>query len=879
MTTRIPDRGTNKSFSGLTSAEAKTRLEAEGPNALARKKTIRPLVILLSQFTDFLTIILLLSTGLSIILGERTEAITILAIVLMNALLGFFQEYRTEKTIDALKRMAAPHSTVLRDGKPTVIPSSEIVLGDVILVEAGDRIPADATLLDGYGLHVDESLLTGESVPVEKGLKNHENANRIFMGTIATQGRGKALITATGMRTEMGKIAGMLNDIQEPDTPLQKKLDQLGRVIAFGCLGICALVSLTGILRGENPMDMIMMGISLSVAAVPEGLAAIVTISLALAVGRMVRRKALVRKLHAVETLGCSSVICTDKTGTLTENKMTVRVIRTMRREVTVTGNGYDLSGEFLENGRPIDPGADPVLVQALMAACLCNNAALPEEGEARGDPTEIALLVAGQKAGVMAKESFLRYRRVDEIPFDSDRKCMSVMAAAGGSEKGVFVKGAPDVLLEKCGWIAKGNDAAPISRADRETILRENERLAGGALRVLAVAYREGGGDKAGREKDLTFLALFGMLDPPREASLPAVKTCRQAGIRPVMITGDHMVTAKAIARDLQIYRDGDLALSGRDLDALDDKALDREAPKVSVFARVSPRHKLRIVQSLRRSGEVVAMTGDGVNDAPAIKEADIGVSMGVSGTDVAKEAAGVILLDDNFATLVAAVEEGRVIYRNIRKFIRYLLSCNVGEVLTMFLGVLMGFPVVLLPIQILWINLVTDGLPAIALGMDPPDGGEMLESPRPAEEGIFANGLLARIVIRGAMIAFCTLLVFLLFLRQGRGLDMARTGAFLTLVLTQLIHVFECKSDHKSLFHIPLLNNRWLIGAALISFAMIMAVLYIPALQPVFHTAPLPMDALMAAMGISMLGPLLSAFLSRERKKVPTKKRTSIS
>ncbi len=875
----LTQRAPEDAFQGLTSQEAQKRLDAQGPNQLQKKGRVHPLAILLSQFSDFLTIILLMSTGLSFLLGERTEAITILAIVIINALLGFFQEYRTEKTIDALRSMAAPHSTVLRDGKPVTVLSSEIVSGDVVLVEAGDRVPADATVLSGYGLTVDESLLTGESVPVEKNPRGKEAEGRVFMGTVVTQGRARALVTATGMRTEMGKIAGMLNEIDEPETPLQKRLDQLGKVIAIGCLAICAVVSLTGILRGENVMDMIMTGISLSVAAVPEGLAAIVTISLALAVGRMVKRKALIRKLHAVETLGCSSVICTDKTGTLTENKMTVRAIRTLEREIGVTGSGHEPKGTFTENGRSIDPKADTALSMALTAACLCNNAVLPGEGAAIGDPTEIALLIAGQKAGIMDREAFRRYRRMDEIPFDSDRKCMSVLASPGGRgmDNNVFVKGAPDVLLEKCSRVATGKGVVRMTQSDKAQILRENERLAAGALRVLAVAYKDapGADSKADREKDLTFLALFGMIDPPREASLPAVKVCKKAGIRPVMITGDHMVTAKAIARDLEIYRDGDGALTGQDLDGMDDAALAQAVQGTTVYARVSPRHKLRIVRALRDKGEVVAMTGDGVNDAPAIKEADIGVSMGESGTDVAKEAAGVILLDDNFATLVAAVEEGRIIYKNIRKFIRYLLSCNVGEVLTMFVGMLLGFPVVLLPIQILWINLVTDGLPAIALGMDPPDGDEMLDPPRPSGDSIFAGGLLSRIAIRGSVIAFCTLMVFMLLLRQGRGLEMARTSAFLTLVLTQLIHVFECKSERRSLFRIPLLNNRKLIGAALLSLLMILAVIYIPPLMPVFHTVALPADALLLSVGLSVIGPLAAGFLNRNATRQARPKR----
>lgn len=865
-------QGRNRAFGetaqGLGSVEAARRLREHGPNTLQKKKKINPVKILLSQFTDFLTIILLMSIGLSLILGERTEAITIIAIVVVNALLGFLQEYKTERTIEALKSMAAPESSVLRDGQVTQVPSSDIVPGDVVLLEAGDKVPSDATLTDAIDLAVDESLLTGESVPVSKEAGGKAGAGKVFMGTIVTKGRARALTCATGMQTEMGKIAGMLDEIEEPATPLQKRLDQLGKYIAIGCLLVCAVVSVTGILRGEAVLDMVIMGISLSVAAVPEGLAAIVTIALALAVGRMVKRKALIRKLHAVETLGCSSVVCTDKTGTLTENKMTVRSIFAAGREVAVTGNGYELQGEFLQGKRRVDPKADPALSMALTAACLCNNASLLEDGAAVGDPTEIALLVLGRKAGVLGDVSGL-YRRTDEIPFDSDRKCMSVFASSRG-DASLFTKGAPDILLKKCTHVYTQDGVKALTEGEKAAILRQNDRLGAAALRVLGVAYKNGAGGgryKEQEEQGLTFLALLGMLDPPRKASYSAVKVCKEAGIRPVMITGDHMVTAKAIAKDLKIYSEGDRALSGEELDAMSDEALRAAVERTTVFARVSPRHKLKIVRAFRQLGHVVAMTGDGVNDAPAIKEADIGVAMGVSGTDVAKEAAGVILLDDNFATLVAAVEEGRVIYKNIRKFIRYLLSCNVGEVMTMFIGMLMGYPVVLLPIQILWINLVTDGLPAIALGMDPPDGEEMREKPRQADEGVFANGLARRIVTRGMAIAFCTLLVFILFLKQDHGLEAARTGAFLTLVVTQLIHVFECKSETKPLFRIPILGNIWLVLAVGVSACMILAVIYIPALRGVFHTVPLTGGQLLQVGMISMIGPIASGFLGRRR------------
>jgi len=855
----------SKATAGLTSEEAARRLREQGPNALQKKKKIHPFMILLSQFSDFLTMILLMSIGLSLILGERTEAITILAIVVVNALLGFAQEYKTEKTIDALRNMSAPKSNVLRDGKVVVIPSSDIVVDDVVVLEAGDKVPADGTLTEAFDLSTDESLLTGESMPVTKATHGKDDTGSLFMGTVVTRGRARALVTATGMRTEMGKIAEMLDTIEEPQTPLQKRLNQLGKIIAIDCLAICAVVSVTGILRGEGILNMIIMGISLSVAAVPEGLAAIVTIALALSVGRMVKRNALIRKLHAVETLGASSVVCTDKTGTLTENKMTVRAVHTAEKDLSVTGSGYAPEGGFWADGHTVDAKKDEGLLLTLTAACLCNNASLDGDGKTVGDPTEIALLVAGRKAGISEKD-LASYVKIDEIPFDSDRKCMSVFSLEKGKTS-IFTKGAPDVLLTKCTHAYTSRGAVPLTDAMRQSFLSRNEQLGAAALRVLGVAYREDvAAAKADSEKDLTFLGLIGMMDPPRKESYEAVKICKQAGIRPVMITGDHMETAKAVAKDLRICTEGDLVVTGPALDAMDEADLIRAVQKTTVFARVSPRHKLQIVRALKKCGHIVAMTGDGVNDAPAMKEADIGVSMGVSGTDVAKEAAGVILLDDNFATLVAAVEEGRIIYKNIRKFIRYLLSCNVGEVMTMFMGMLLGFPVVLLPIQILWVNLVTDGLPAIALGMDPPDGDEMRERPRKADEGIFANGLMRRIIVRGMVISFCTLLTFILFLRNAPSLEAARTGAFLTLVLTQLIHVFECKSEKRPFLKIPFLNNVRLILAVLTSLAMILAALYIPPLQPVFHTVALSAAQLITVVGISLIGPLMSGFLGRK-------------
>lgn len=851
---------------GLTSSEAAKRLEQYGSNTLKSGKRIHPLTIFFSQFKDVLIIILLAATIISFIMGETTEAIAIIVIVMVNAFLGFIQEYRTEKTIEALRNMAAPTCRVTRDGEIKEIPSSSLVPGDHILLDSGDRVPADAKLLTAYSMKVDEAILTGESVPVDKSSSKNGSAGNVHMGTIITSGRGDAIVTATGMNTEMGKIAGMLGEIKESQTPLQKRLNQLGKFLAIGCLAICAIVAITGVIKGENILDMLIVGISLAVAAVPEGLPAIVTISLALAVSRMVKRKALIRKLHAVETLGCASVICSDKTGTLTENRMTVRQIYSGDKIYDISGEGYESKGSFSISGKKSDPLANQSAKMSLIIAAVCNNSEIKPQGgkiSVYGDPTELALLAVSRKSGI----DISGVRRTGEIPFDSDRKRMSVTVSMSG--KGyIFTKGAPDVILSLCTKISTSSGIVPLTPEIRSRILSHNEKMGAAALRVIGTAYKEKGASESSEnaEYNLIFTGLFGMIDPPRKAAYKAVKTCKAAGIKPVMITGDHKLTAMAIAKDLKIYKDGDYVYTGQELDAMDDASLARAVRKASVFARVSPRHKLRIVRAFQKNGHIVAMTGDGVNDAPAVKEADIGVSMGITGTDVTKEAAGVILLDDNFATLIAAVEEGRVIYRNIRKFIRYLLSCNVGEVLTMFVGMLLGFPVVLLPIQILWVNLATDGLPAIALGLDPPDDDVMQHPPRRADEGVFSGGLLFKIIFRGILIAACTLCTFWVIQISGGSLEASRTGAFMTLVLTQLIHVFECKSEEHSIFKIHLLNNKALILAVLSSLILLLSVIYIPFLSGVFSTSPLSLNQLIYVVLITLICPIAGAIVNRK-------------
>jgi Ca2+-transporting ATPase len=889
----------NKLHSGLSAKEAKKRLEKYGPNTLAEKKGISPFKILFDQFTDFMVLILLASTAISAFMGEITEAITIIAIVIVNATLGFIQEYKTERTMEALKGLAAPTASVIREGETVEIPAEEIVPGDLIVLEAGDRVPADALLVEAKTLQVDESLLTGESVPVEKSLQTKRRKkqdsgsrdNMVYMGTIVTSGRAKAIVQATGMLTEMGKIADMLQNIEDEQTPLQRRLEHLGKLIVYGCIAICAVVSVTGILRGEELFTMLLSGISLAVAAVPEGLPAIVTIALALGVQRMLKRNALVRKLPAVETLGCASVICSDKTGTLTENRMTVRKIYSGESMVDVKGSGYNLEGKFMLNGRDVDPLRNNAMKLALEIAGLCNNAKIVMDsagkqgivgkiknmvsGQERlrvdGDPTEGALLVAAAKSGLTQDVLHREYERIDEIPFDSDRKCMSVICENRRVGTFVFTKGAPDIIIKKCSKIQTSRGISDLGPAVKAGVMRVNDRMASEALRVLGVAYKKIGPGRSRRgdvEDDLVFVGLLGMIDPPRKEALYAVQKCRMAGIKPVMITGDHKITATAIAKELNIYESGEKVLTGVDLEEMGEERLEKIANSVSVYARVSPKHKLMIVKALKKLGHIVAMTGDGVNDAPAIKEADIGVSMGITGTDVTKEASSMILLDDNFATIVAAIEEGRVIYSNIRKFIRYLLSCNIGEVLTMFLGMLIGLPIPLMPIQILWVNLVTDGLPAIALGLEPPERDIMMRPPRKSNDNVFSDGLLGLIILRGTLLSLSTLAVFISILYFTRDITLARSGAFVTLVLTQLTHVFECKSERKTIFEIPLFNNIYLVLAVLCSLTMILSVIYIPLLQPIFKTSALTFNEWLLIIGFTALGPVVSTFFRSRRR-----------
>lgn len=846
---------------GLSSAQAQEQLKKYGKNELSHKKSISPMKIFLNQYKDILTVILLVSTVISIVLGDFVEAIAIAIIVLLNGVMGFLQEYKTEKTLEALKKMSAPTAKVYRNGVIKTLCAEMLVVGDVIVLKAGDKIPADCVILEGIALSADEAILTGESLAVSKqsgdcnNLQNElHRTDMLYMGTIVAAGHGEGKIIATGMNTQMGAIAGMLHTMEEEPTQLQKKLAQLGKYIAIGCLIICAIVSVTGVLRGEDVMDMFLMGISLAVSAVPEGLPAIVTIALALAVSRMVKVNALVRRLHAVETLGCTNVICSDKTGTLTQNSMTVTTVFSLDKEIK-TDLGYKATSKSSE-------------YLVLLCGVLCNNAKLEAGEKSYGEPTEQALLRLGENSITGLDKAVRDYTRLDEIPFDSKRKCMSVLVSDFTGNRLLFTKGALDFLLPKCTHVMVAGSTKPLTTEYRRRIIAANERMAGSALRVIAMAYKTVIASGAGTandvvvEKELVFLGLIGMLDPPRPEAIKSVETCKKAGIKTIMITGDHKLTACSIAKQIGIYHAGDTVLEGKDLEHISTQRLAEQVKNTTVFARVSPKHKLLIVEALKKNGNVVAMTGDGVNDAPAIKKADIGVSMG-SGTDVTKEASDIVLLDDNFATLVGAVREGRAIYANIRKFIRYLISCNIGEVITMFVGMLMGMPIVLLLIQILLINLVTDGLPAIALGLEPPDDNIMNEKPRGKNEGVFANGLLMKIVFRGIFIGLSTLATFVTALRMTGDLQTARTCAYFTLVVTQLINVFECKSENGGLFSIKPFNNKALLFAVITSFTILLLTIYFSPLQMVLNTVSLSGRNILVSCSFCLIPTITSQIL----------------
>lgn len=884
---------------GLSSSEVKSRIAEFGYNELVEKQKPVWWKRFFAQFQDFMVLVLLAATLISAFLGEYADAATILSIVLINAILGFLQEHRAEKSMDALRTMVAPMSHVIRNGILQQIAAREMVPGDIIVLESGDKIAADARLIDVHNLEVDEATLTGESLSVRKVADKQfgetsslgDRKNMVYAGTIIIKGRGKAVVCATGMATEVGRIADMIQDVKHESTPLELRLESLGRWLVWGCLIICVIVVVTGVLKGEPLFLMCMAGISLAVAAIPEGLPAIVTVALALGVQRMIKRNAIIRKLPAVETLGCTTVICSDKTGTLTQNVMTAQKVFVVGRNYELTGTGYEIKGNFLYNKQEFEPKKDKCLLQCLEIGVLCNNSILKHNNigisglwrrattgwSIEGDPTEGALVIAAAKADIWRSEMEKHQRRLAEIPFESERCRMSVIYEKNNKNV-IYVKGAPDVILDMCQHYMNSSIESPLSATIKNQILEQNEKMTEQALRVLAVAYRQISKMEASHvsedlEKDLVFVGLIGMIDPPRQEVKPAIALCRQAGIKTIMITGDHRNTAVAIAKELQMFKEEkNQALTGNELDGLDDGELAKIINSVTVYARVSPTHKLRIVKALKRQGHIVAMTGDGVNDAPAIKEADIGIAMGFTGTDVTKEAAAMVLADDNFATIVAAVEEGRGIYDNIRKFIRYLLSCNLGEVLTMFIATIAGLPLPLLPVQILWVNLVTDGLPAMALGVDPNNHDIMNRPPRQPRESVFSRGLSFKIITRGFQIGISTVLVFsgVYFLKND--LTMARTMAFCTLVFSQMFHVFDCRSEMFSIFEIGMFKNKYLIFATVCSVFMQLLVVYHPFMREIFATVPLGLSDWLVVLCISgwtfIIGAIKHLFF---RRRVP--------
>ncbi|MCL4394183.1 MAG: HAD-IC family P-type ATPase, partial [Chloroflexi bacterium] len=752
---QVVDRLQTDANKGLDRDQVRERAEQYGPNQLREAKTQPPLALLLEQFTDFIVLTLVGAAIVSGVLQEWVNAIAIVGIIILNAILGFVQEYRAERALAALKQLAAPTAQVVRSGETQSIPSADLVPGDLIVLRSGDLVPADARVIDAFSLKVEEAALTGESLGVEKSAIESlaretvvaDRVNMVHAGTVVVQGRGRAIVTATGMQTQLGHIAGLVAEIQDEETPLQQRLDQVGKLLVYITLVIVAVIFFVGILRGDSPVNMFLVAVSLAVAAVPEGLAAVVTIALALGMRRMVHRNALIRRLPAVETLGATTVICTDKTGTLTENEMTVREIVLPGREIAVSGEGFTSAGEFSVDGRPVHAADEPDLELALTIGVLCNTSELaPLDGgryRVVGDPTEGALLVAARKAS-LADELTASYDLVTELPFDAKRKRMSAIyehhvdELGGGSENVAFVKGAPDALLPLCSRVRIQGRVVPLDTVERKRLFDTNARLAAQARRLLGLGYRVLDSERDFRvetiETDLVFVALVGMIDPPRAEAREAVAQALDAGIAVAMITGDHLDTALAVARELNILpAGGDGALTGPELDRMTDQELDARVLDVRVYARVSPEDKLRIVRALKARDQIVAMTGDGVNDAPALKEAQIGIAMGITGTDVAKEASDMVLLDDNFASIVKAVKEGRAIFDNIRKFIHFVLSHNIGEVLAMFAATLAGWPLPLHPIQILWINLVTDGLPALALGIEAAEPDIMERAPRP--------------------------------------------------------------------------------------------------------------------------------------------------
>ena len=868
---------------GLTTAEAARRLAADGPNELPQKPPASFLSHLADQFKDFLVLLLIGAAFVSLLLGEWLDAIVIVLLVILNAAIGVVQEYKADRALASLRKLAAPEARVIRSGRNEQVAARTLVTGDMVLLETGSIVPADLRLTESVNLQLQESSLTGESVPVEKraeasledGTPIAEQCTMAWMGTAVTHGRGRGMVTGTGRATQIGLIAAMLEEDDSQGTPLQNKLAEVGRALGFAALGTCAVVFAVGIIQGRDILMMFLVSVSLAIAAVPEGLPAIVTVCLALGMREMIERHALIRRLTAVETLGSATVICTDKTGTLTQNEMTAAVLWTDGEILSITGEGWQPRGEVQRDGRRVELRGDGSPLLLLQAGMLASDARLEPDSAAVsrpgadspstpapwrliGDPTEGALVVAAAKAGLQRHSVDAHYPRVAEIPFDSERRRMSTIhrvpgpgaVITGAAAVGVdapyvmFVKGAPDLLMERCSRKGSGNTVSVFTDENRITAHAAATQLAAQALRVIGVAYRplpSVPADLAAAdvETGLTFLGLIGMRDPARPEAGPAVETARRAGIRVIMATGDGAQTAAAIGRTVGLLRAGEAVLTGTQIDALDDNGLSTALADASVFARVSPRHKVRIVDALRGAGHVVGMTGDGVNDAPALKHADIGIAMGRGGTDVTRETADMVLTDDNFASIIAAVEQGRIIFSNIRKFVSFLLTCNVGEIGTIFFGILLGWPVPLTAIQILWMNLLTDGAPALALGMEKQEPGIMDRPPRPTGQPIIDRSMVLGLALQGVAITAVTLLAFRIGLTES--VAAARSMAFVTLSGCQVLRAYTNRSERASVFSLGVFSNRWMQYAALSSITLMLAVIYVPGLDTVFNAVPL--------------------------------------
>ncbi len=873
--------------SGLSEQEATRRLTVYGYNRLAKKKKRHPFFLFLEQFKSFIVWILVAAAIVSGLLKEWIDTFAIIGIVILNSFLGFIQEFKAEKALEELKKLFSHYTKTLRDGSIRTISSELLVPGDIIEIEAGDNIPADCRVVwHTSNFTVQEASLTGESAPVPKtSIRLNEpdaiiadRANMLYMGTSVASGRAKGIVVDTGMKTELGRITEMIQEGDNEKTPLQERLENFGKILVYICLLLVGAIFLMEYIRGGELFDVFLTSVSLAVAAVPEGLPAVVTIGLALGVQRMAKKHVLIRKLPSVETLGCATVICSDKTGTLTKNEMTVRKIYADDTIFNVTGTGYSPDGYFMVDNSPIDIENFPGLGRCLLCATVCNTSnLLNKDGNWNivGDPTEAALLVAAAKAKKTKEEIEKEYKMIDEIPFDSERKRMTVIVRRN-QETIAFIKGAPDVLLNLCSFIEENGKIKPIDNSRKERITEITNSFAANALRVIATGYRKIESateiNEEEIEKDIIFTGLLAMIDPAREEVKPAIQKCRKAGIKVKMITGDHKQSAIAIARDLSLIEKEDSVVSGEYIDRIDDSRLFEIVRDISVYARVSPHHKLRIVRALKKHNEIVAMTGDGVNDAPAVKEANIGVAMGITGTDVTKEVADMVITDDNFASIVAAVEEGRGIYENIRKFIHYLLSCNTGEIMVMFFTSLFNMPVPLFPIQILWINIVTDGLPALALGVDPADPQNMEMPPRKTDEPIinWKNGKL--IILQGFFITLCTIIAFwyVLFIEDA-GILKARTMAFFVLACSQLFHSFNLRSSTRSIFQIGFTSNMKLVYANIVSVLLQVSVIFIPVFQPIFKTQAIKGIDLIIAITLSSLPlwemELLKIFFRRKK------------